>query len=460
MAESKNPTARARDTVGPMAGLDAIEHIVVVMLENRSLDHLLGFLYTEAGNTSPAGDAYDGLTGMESCPDASGNPITVSRITATTPNAYFMPGANPGEGYANTNAQLFGASGASGAPASGAPAAGATPPMNGFVVNFAEAISHDGEVGKYVFPGTEAPMIMRCFDPSMVPVLSGLARGFAVCDRWFASAPTMTMPNRAFAGAGTSDGRMDDAIKTFDVPSIYGLLGRHGLTWKIYGYETPPLTAEDFPDTANAPADNIGLFGQFQADAAAGTLPAYAFVEPDWSATGNSQHPNYNVALGEQVLLDAYRAVRDSPAWASTLLIVTYDEHGGCYDHVPPPWGATPPDATPGEFGFDFTRLGLRVPTVIVSAWTPAGTVFRVPDGTTPLDHTSILATIEHRWSLPALTRRDAAAPNVSGALSLTTARTDDPLAGVSAPTPPANPPGLVAEVSHLETVRHGLATS
>jgi phospholipase C len=159
-------------------------------------------------------------------------------------------------------------------------------------------------------------------------------------------------------------------------------------------------------------------------------------MEPSWSSTGNSQHPNYNVALGEVLLQNTYRALRDGPAWNSTLFVITYDEHGGCYDHVSPPWGATPPDTSAGEYGFDFTRFGPRVPAVLVSPLIPAGTVFRVPDGSTPLDHTSILATIEHRWSIPPLTKRDGAAPDVGAALSLTTPRTDDPLANVTAPSP------------------------
>ena len=115
------------------------------------------------------------------------------------------------------------------------------------------------------------------------------------------------------------------------------------MSWKIYGDTKSPLTKLDFPDTQHAPATHFGLFTDFQADAAAGTLPGYAFLEPSWSSTGNSQHPNYNVALGEQLILDAYRAVKAGPGWPSTLLIITYDEHGGCYDHVSPPWGATPP---------------------------------------------------------------------------------------------------------------------
>jgi phospholipase C len=294
---------------------------------------------------------------------------------------------------------------------------------------------------------------MGCFAPETLPVLSALARGFAVCDHWFCSAPTMTMPNRAFVCAGTSQGHLDDMTKSFTVPSIFGHLSRHGLAWKIYGYSASPLTKLDFPDTSAAPATNFGYFSDFQNDATHGTLPIYSFLEPAWSATGNSQHPNYNVALGEQLILDTYRAVRDGPDWDNTLLIITYDEHGGCYDHVPPPWGATAPDDSAGEFGFDFDRFGVRVPTVIVSPLIAAGTVFRVPDTFTPLDHTSILATIEHRWDLPPLTRRDAAAPDIAGVLTLASPRTDDPLAQAQAPIPPATPSTLAAQPAHLQLV-------
>jgi phospholipase C len=165
------------------------------------------------------------------------------------------------------------------------------------------------------------------------------------------------------------------------------------------------------------------------------------------------------VALGEQLLLDTYRALRDGPAWSSTLLVITYDEHGGCYDHVPPPWGATPPDDSPGEFGFGFDRFGPRVPTVLVSPLIEAGTVFRVPDGATPLDHTSVLATVRRRWSLPPLTRRDAAATDVGAVLTLDTARTDDPLASVTAPPPPPTPASMAAQASHLQQVHAELLT-
>jgi len=326
--------------------------------------------------------------------------------------------------------------------------------MTGFVTDYAQAIKDNRAKGWYVFDGTSESWIMGCHTPQTLPVLSALARGFAVCDHWYASAPTMTLPNRAFVCAGTSQGHMDDVTKKFSVGSIFGALTTANVAWKIYGYTSSPLTKTDFPDTASAPAANFGHFADFQADARAGSLPGYAFLEPAWSSTGNSQHPNYNMALGEQLLLDTYRALRDGPAWDSTLLIITYDEHGGCYDHVPPPWGATPPDDSAGEFGFDFTRFGPRVPTVLVSPLIPAGIVHRVAGGATPLDHTSILATLEHRFGLTSLTRRDAAAPDIGGALRLTTPRTDDPLAGISAPPAPPNPTGLAVQAAHLQQVQ------
>ena len=125
------------------------------------------------------------------------------------------------------------------------------------------------------------------------------------------------------------------------------------------------------------------------------------------------------MALGEQLIHDTYEALRAGPGWAQTLLVLTYDEHGGCYDHVPPPWGATPPDNTAGEFGFGFNRFGVRVPTLLISPLIAPGTVYRVPAGSTPLDHTSILKTVEQRWNLPPLTARDAAAPGFGDVLTL-----------------------------------------
>lgn len=293
---------------------------------------------------------------------------------------------------------------------------------------------------------------MGVFPPAMLPVLSGLARGFAVCDHWFGSVPTETLPNRAFACAGTSQGHMDDSTKKFTSPSIFGSLSKSQLDWAIYGYTSPALTRLNFPDTTNAPASHFGLFSDFRAAAAKGALPSYVFLEPSWGASGNSQHPNYSVALGEQLIFDMYTALRSGPGWNQTLLILTYDEHGGCYDHVAPPTGAVPPDALAGEFGFDFTRLGPRVPAVLVSPWIAPGTVFRAPAGSAPLEHTAILKTIEKRWGLAPLTARDAAAPDLGEVLTLAAPRTDDPLQGVRVPQAQVRQATDIP-ISHLEQV-------
>jgi phospholipase C len=432
------PSPQPAQTPPPAGPLAPVQHIVQVMLENRSFDHMLGFLYPN--RSGPGGQPFEGLLGTESNNDSTGKPVTVFQISTATANAYFMPGADPGEGYANTNVQLFG---------TGKPPNPPVATMSGFVASFESAIPYDQRSGQSVYGGTTASDIMGVFPPSALPVLSGLARGFAVCDHWYSSVPTETFPNRAFACAGTSQGHMNDATSSFTVPSVFGLMSKRGLSWKIYGYNAEPLTRANFPDTMDAPDTSFGKFADFQADAAGGQLAAYSFLEPSWGSTGNSQHPNYDVALGEAFILQVYQAVRNGPGWDNTLLIITYDEHGGCYDHVPPPAGATPPDSTIGEFGFDFTRFGVRVPAVLVSPLIPAGTIYRVPDESTPIDHTSVLKTIEQRWGLPALTARDAAAPGLGGVLTLTTPRADDPMAGVTAPTSSGQNPAA-GQVSHL----------
>ncbi len=427
-------------------GLSSVEHVVVLMLENRSFDHMLGFLYTAGGNVSPSGQSYEGLTGTESNPGQSGKPITVFRVEAGTPGAYFKPGADPGEGYMAANDQLYGSV--------KGPASESDPPTGqGYVKDFAYTLGWQAREGWPIVPGTVAGDIMGCFAPEALPVLSGLARGYAVCDHWFASVPTETLPNRAFACAATSQGHMDDKTHTFTAPSIFGLLGSHGLSWAIHGYDAQPLTRSTFTDIRQSAGGQIGLFADFKTQAAAGRLPAFTFLEPSWGSAGNSQHPNYDVALGEQFIHDVYQAVRGGPGWARTLLVITYDEHGGCYDHVPPPSGAAPPDDTVGEFGFGFTRFGVRVPTVLVSPLIEPGTVFRVPAGAAPLDHTSILKTVQQRWGLPSLTARDAAAPGFAEVLTLAAPRTDDPIAGVTVPVSAGQSPA-VGQPSHLQEIQ------
>jgi phospholipase C len=404
--------------------LSSIKYIVQLMLENRSFDQMLGFLYESSGNKSASGEPFEGLTGNESNPDEAGRQIKVFKIDHTAKHPYLMPGADPGEGFHNTNYQLF---------STDIPAPGTVPKNQGFVINFKASIASDlAKHYKDTLPGTDASEIMGMYSPEMLPVMSALAKGFAVCDHWFSSAPTQTIPNRAFAAAATSQGHLDNQVKVFTCPSIFGLLSKKNIDWAIYGYNRDPLTRLDYTDIQTAAESHFGHFRDFQARAAAGKLPPYTFLEPSWGAAGNSQHPNYDVAVGEQLLHDVYYALRNGPGWNDTLLAITYDEHGGNYDHVAPPWGAVPPDNSVGEWGFDFNRFGVRIPALLISPRIAPGRVFRTKNGT--IDHTSLLKTVEQRWGLGPLTARDKAAPDLGDVLT-EKPRTDDPLKGVKIPT-------------------------
>src|ERR1700733_6610240 len=160
-------------------GLSSVNHIVVLMLENRSFDHMAGYLYAGQGNTSPAAQPFDGLTGTESNPDSTGAAVTVSQIGPTTPNAYFMPGADPGVGYMATSDQLFGTETA---PASSSD----VPGMRDFVTGFSYPPRWQLKSSTWsIVPGPGASNFMGCFPPQAPPVLSALATSYAVCDQWF-----------------------------------------------------------------------------------------------------------------------------------------------------------------------------------------------------------------------------------------------------------------------------------
>jgi len=174
-------------------------------------------------------------------------------------------------------------------------------------------------------------------------------------------------------------------------------------------------------------------FATFKQHAGDGTLPSYSFIEPSFTIDPNDEHPPHDVRLGEQFIHDVYQAVSTGKDWARTLLLITYDEHGGCYDHVPPPWNATPPDpqSNPGEAGFCFNRFGVRVPALLISPYIEPGTVFRSTTEV-PYDHTSILATIRQWLEIPSdkmlPSARIKAAPDFGNVLTRTTPRIDRPV--------------------------------
>jgi phospholipase C len=212
--------------------------------------------------------------------------------------------------------------------------------------------------------------------------------------------------------------------------------------------------------------------------AAAGALPTYSFIEPRYFTDlfgrniPNDEHPPHNVAYGEQLIASVYNAVRSGPAWKQTLLVITYDEHGGCFDHVEPP-AATAPDGSAPD-GFDFGYFGVRVPAVIISPYVPAKSVIR-PASLTPFDHTSIIATLRKLFGIKPLTKRDEAAPDLVDALAAfgTEPDNDGPLSIAAPAVPPstvqvaraaAKPPNslqrsLAAAAVHLPTAGADTAT-
>ena len=369
------------------------------MLENRSFDSMLGRLY-------PKSDKFDGLSGTESNPDLSGAPVLVNNLPGTSADQMTTPDPNPGESWRDINEQLFGSP--------EPPSPGQVPSMKGFVRNYQK--QRKKPVDQY------APeRIMHYFTPEQVPVISQLAKQFAVSDRWFASAPCQTWPNRFFLHTGTANGYENNLPLhlPYRMPTIFERLQAMDPDngWRIYFHDIPHAATLTNLWRLRRHFDR---YAKFKEAAASGNLPAYAFIEPDYLpflGRQNDAHPPASAAMGEQLLADVYNALRQGPAWTSTLLIVIFDEHGGLYDHVPPP-AAVPPSAD-ATTPFNFDRYGVRVPAVIVSPYIEQGSVLRPPTQT-PFDHTSVIATLRKRFGLGApLTARDAAAPDLEAALKL-----------------------------------------
>ena len=356
-------------------GLNALKHVVVLMMENRSFDHMLGSLAADDPR-------IDGITAT------LGNPDTTGATVKAQPLAEFQGqlDPDPDHHFQAVDLQVFG----------GDTGSNRTPNMQGFIKSYFNQrrdVQHSRKI-MYYFPKTD------------LPVITTLATEFAVFNRWFASIPGPTICNRAFAHYGTSFGRVDMNLMYINEPfkSIYSRLinATPKRTSKLYYYDVASSTLEIVNLLQNQP-ELFGTFDQFLNDCARGQLPDYSFIEPNYSdhdtssgeEIANDQHPDHDVQAGELFIAQVYMAIKKNPAlWASTALLVVYDEHGGIYDHVVPP--ACAPDqftASANDTGtgqeFKFDRLGVRVPAVLVSPWITKGTVV---DRT--FDHASIPATI------------------------------------------------------------------
>ncbi len=404
-----------------------IEHVFVVMLENRSFDHMLGFSAL-AGIDAKSGrpTTIDGLSGSEANVLASGTRIPVAA------GADFVLSGDPGHDFDDVLEQLCG---------SGAlypDGRGTYPDINnsGFASRWAAKA-----------PSMDPGIVMRGFRPDQLPVLHTLAAEFAVCDHWFSSLPGPTWPNRLFVHAASSAG-LDDSPTTlqsvetllegysFANGTIYGRLDASGLNWHIVEGDALPqsLTLGGMVRSAIE-----GRFISMSQLATQVNDPAfedrYVFIEPNYGHVlldgsnfkcGNSQHPLDDMTRGEKLLKDVYELVRNSPHWNRSLLIITYDEHGGFFDHVAPPVAISPNDGPRSSdysrHNFDFTRLGVRVPAVVISPYTSRGTIDHSVH-----DHSSVLTTLEKLYALAPLTDRDRGAIGLDSLLPLAKPRMDAP---------------------------------
>jgi len=376
----------------PPAGLDNLKHIVVLMMENRSFDHMLGGLSLVMQNGQKKYPQINGLTGNESNPDTNGAVVTVQ------PNAKYQSqlDPDPDHHFPGVDLQLF----------------GGTPPGNGRVANMQgfvkDYFTQTNDVGR-------SHNIMYYFTADRLPVLSTLATQFAVFNGWFSSIPGPTICNRAFAHYGTSFGQVGmDIFYILDpILSVYERMikAQAAHTAKLYYYDQQSSTMEIVNLLQNQP-QLFGTYAQFISDCKGGTLPDYSFIEPCYNdhpgpgggeILASDQHPDHNVQEGERFIANTYNAIRTNPdLWKSTVLLIVYDEHGGIYDHLPPPacmsdgYSAKASDTGTGE-AFNFDRLGVRVPAVLVSPYIAKGTVVPGPEDVANgrvFEHASIPATV------------------------------------------------------------------
>jgi phospholipase C len=383
-ATAGTPGAGQRPYPDRPAGTDSlpqIEHVLVLMMENHSYDNYLGMLGRGPGQQAH-GDGF--VIGPDGQPTAV-NPT----VTGDLQHAFRMPSTcqlsgQPSQEWAQSHAQLNGGR------------------NDGFVKS------------------ASGPVAMGYWTGDDLPWAYSLATTFPLADRWFASMLGQTFPNRRYLMAATSVGMVDDAVPEVVLPApegtIFDRLDDHHIPWRNYHASFPP-TSYLFLGDAVRNHSSVVPIAQFFADAKVGNLPGFAIIDPDFSH--NSEENPQNIVHGEVFAASVVQAVMESPAWAHTLLVWTFDEGGGYYDHVAPPVAPAPdaiPPLPPAEHYDGFARYGFRVPAVVISPWSRPGVVTSVVH-----DHTSVLAMVERKWNLPAMTNRDAAAADLSDFLDLST---------------------------------------
>jgi phospholipase C len=464
------PPISVRELMGLALGRSgAIKHVFVLVLENRSFDHMLGAstgTVDENGGIHP-GTGVDAVTGQPTTVNAAVDQTnaqngTVFQVRAGAP--FVMP-VDPPHEFCDVQLQLASTS------ISGNPAddkcgySGAYPPltMAGFVESYYNQATLDAanpdpteqQAGRAALADLDA--VMASLTQAQVPVLSTLVSQFAVCDQWYSALPGPTWPNRFFLHAATSGG-LDHSPSSweagisyldgykFENGTIYDALDVHGIGWSVYhGDDLPQILALHGMNPVTV-LNHFHDLSDLAADLQDPDFSAtYVFIEPNYGHVlteggnfqcGNSQHPIDDVTRGEALIKYVYESIRQSPNWESSLFVITYDEHGGFYDHVSPPPAAPPGDIIDpanNVHGFRFDQQGVRVPAVIVSPWIALaqagghGTQTCNLIDHTRYDHGSLLATIERLYGLPPLTARDTEANDLIHLLSVPAGR-DAPL--------------------------------
>lgn len=420
--------------------LDKFDYVVVLMMENRSFDNMLGYLYE---NGVPPGQSFNGVSGKNlsnPIPPYADSSEFVDSVYVHKEYVMTNPNPDPGEEFPHINTQMFGTV----IPDTNRflPVGNMFPPynepfpipnvypLNGHVLDYVNTFRRGaGRFPEYY----EYKIIMGCFPPDAVPVISTLAKGFAVCDNWYCGVPSQTFCNRSFFDAASSWGYVNNApYQKWTVnfaTTIYDRFQDAGVSWRIYfdPIDIIPLSLFiHFPRLVKYTTTNFAYYDRFKKDVKDGTLPKYSFIEPRLFVKHNDEHPPdslfsniftpSNVLAGEILINDVYTAIKNSNSatgnnWKNTLLVITYDEHGGTYDHVQPP-PAIPPyvNAPAGEMDFTFNRSGRRVPAVFVSAYIDSNTIYN-----DTLRHTSMIKTMCEKYSMPHITLRDLSAPNFLG---------------------------------------------
>lgn len=457
----------ASDGMRQLAPAAPVTHVFVVMLENHSFDSLF---------------AMSGIEGITAAGTGDSNPYQGREYFVQTSAPLSLP-TDPGHEFHDTVEQLCG----EGKQNDWKPG-GPFPPIDnsGFVANY--ATTTDELTG--LPPASAWGDVMSCFaTPTQLPVLYQLATEFAVCDCWHSSLPGLTWPNRFFVHGASSSG-MDKNPSTkqilkWEAPgegfryqngSIYDALKQAGVPYRFYAdaagdhlslYSDDPQNGSVFgavPQVTSLHGVTIldvNTLQDFAKDLQTSYPYPYTFIEPHYGEVrsntyrgGSSQHPMDDVYGGEHLLAAVYEAVRNSPYWETSLLVITYDEHGGLYDCVAPPAAVPPGDDHPpvnyNQNGFEFDLYGVRVPAVVVSPLVPKGAVDH-----TLYDHSSVPKTLEELYHLPPLTERDAAANNVLHLLSLPEPRADCPRK-LDQPAPmlwAAKPPLTAEELARVDAL-------